>query len=83
MTPTTSSGAGDTGRPAPPASAAWTDEAAFERAEDARVDQVESDDVLEDAPSALPDEADEADVLEQHQEIGEDDEDEAPRGEPS
>ncbi len=79
MTPPTSSVPGSPGGPTAPPSAEWTDEAAFERAEDARTDEVGAEEMLGDDLTAVPDEANEADVLEQHQVVGDDDEDDAPR----
>ncbi|HEY5514740.1 MAG TPA: hypothetical protein VIK12_00865 [Pengzhenrongella sp.] len=73
----------DTGEPVDVDEPDWTDAGAFQRAEQARLDdrvdesQVEED--LTPPPPELPTEADEADVLEQHQVVSEADEDEAPR----
>ncbi len=71
----------DTGEPVDLDERDWTDAGAFQRAEQARLDDRPDESPIEEDLTSLPAEADEADVLEQHQLVtdDDDDEDEAPR----
>jgi len=69
-----------TDSPSPGAEAVdWTDEAAFERAEEARTVEPGDDTPADDLRATFPAEADEADVLDQLMDAGGDDEDDLPR----